>query len=60
VDAANTEVQRFAAANVDGPVFKTSWPPFTPGTYHLTVIVTDAGGESKALNHFPEMRVSQR
>lgn len=60
VDAGNIEVQRFAVANFDRPVFETSLAPFAPGTYHLTVIVTDADGGIKALNRFPEMKVSQR
>jgi hypothetical protein len=60
VDAGNTEVQRFAVAGFERRVFEKSLSPFAPGTYYLVVIVTDADGKTKALNYFPEVKVSQR
>jgi hypothetical protein len=54
--ARGTEDHRFAAAHFDQPLFDTSLSRFAPGTYHLTVIVTNANGKIKTLSHFPEMR----
>jgi hypothetical protein len=60
LDASNVEVRHFVEAHVSQSVFKTSFPPFSPGTYHLTVRIIAGDGEITVLNHFPKMTVPRR
>jgi len=60
-DANGGIVREFKDVAVDGPVWRKSLPPFSPGTYNLKVTVMDKTGKViVGLDHFPAMNVPER